>query len=330
MVPGRSTFAVPADVIASFAGRHGRALLLGHVNPDADVLGTLMALGLALESKGWSFVAGGPHPVPDVLAFLPAVTGYRRLDAIEGRFDVTVMTDCPNPGRTEGLIEQARPVSATIVNIDHHPDNRRYGDVNWVEPAAAATGELVYSLLRELGAPITPDIAMHLYTAIHTDTGSFRYSNVTPRTFRIAAELVESGADPAFVAGALYERRAPDSLRWLGDVLGRIRVSEDGRVAWLGLPAGVVPESFIEAEDLVNYPRSIESVRVACLLRERDGKVKVSLRGKGDVDVSRVAACFGGGGHPNAAGCTIAGSLDRVTETVLATVRGAVEARDPR
>jgi phosphoesterase RecJ-like protein len=182
----------------------------------------------------------------------------------------------------------------------------------------------VYKLLVALGWPISAPVAMNLFTAIHTDTGSFRYSNVTPETFRISAALVASGADPARVSSALYERRERNSLRWLGEVLARVRVSDDGRVAWVALPPGLVPESFIEAEDLVNYPRSVESVRVACLFRERDGRVKVSLRGKGDVEVNRIAARFGGGGHRNAAGCTVAGSLDEVRSAVLAAVTEAL------
>jgi bifunctional oligoribonuclease and PAP phosphatase NrnA len=320
-----SAVGVPAEVSAPFRRAAGRAFLLGHVHPDADVLGTLLALGLALEARRWTIAFGGPHPAPSNLAFLPAIERYRPVQRIEGRFDVTVLTDCPNPARTEGLIDQARRCSAAVVNIDHHPDNRRYGDVNWVEPSAAATAELVYELVVELGAPLTPAMATNLYTAVHTDTGSFRYSNVTPRTFRIAADLVAAGADPAFVSSSLYERRPAESLRRLGDVLGRVEVSDDGRLAWLALPAGLVPETFVEAEDLVNYPRSIGSVRVACLLRERDGQVKVSFRGKGDVDVSRLAARFGGGGHPNAAGCTIAGPLGRVKGDVLAAARTAID-----
>jgi len=236
-----------------------------------------------------------------------------------------VLTDCPNPDRTEGLIDQARASGATIVNIDHHHDNRRYGTVNWIDPTAAATGEMVYQLLVALGVAITPAIATNLFTAIHMDTGSFRYSNVTPETFRIAGALVTAGADPYRVSNALYERRSANALHWLGEALRRIELSEDARVAWLALPADLVPESFIEAEDLVNYPRSIESVRVACLLRERDGRVKVSFRGKGDVDVSAIARKFGGGGHPNAAGCTITGPLADATETALAAVRAALE-----
>ena len=312
---------VPRDVLQALAGRPGRALMLGHVHPDADVLGTLLALGLALEARGWSVRYGGPHPPPAVLGFLPGIERYARLPRVDEPFDVIVLTDCPNPDRTEGLLEQAWRGGGAVLNIDHHPDNRRYGTIDWVDPSAAATGEMVYRLLAALGASLTAAMATNLFTAIHTDTGSFRYSNVTPRTFEIASALVGAGAEPALVSTALYERRAADALHFLGLVLARIEVSEDGRVAWLSLPAGTVPENFVESEELVNYPRSIESVRVACFLRERDGQVKVSLRGKGDVDVSRIAARFGGGGHPNAAGCTVRATLPEATRVVLEAVR---------
>ncbi|MBM4441447.1 MAG: bifunctional oligoribonuclease/PAP phosphatase NrnA [Candidatus Rokubacteria bacterium] len=315
---------VPADVLAAFRRPAGRALMLGHVHPDADVLGTLMATGLALEKAGWSVVYGGPHAAPVSLDFLPGIERYRVLPALEGRFDVALLTDCPNHGRTEGLIDQAKAASPVVVNIDHHPDNRRYGTVNWVDPAAAATGEMVFDLLTELPAPITPDIATNLYTALVTDTGSFRYSNVTPETLRIASALVEAGAAPAAVSSALYERRPSEALAHLGRALSLVQVSDDGRLAWLALPEGTVPESFIEAEELVNYPRSLATVRVACFLRALGDTVKVSLRGKGDVDVQAVAARFGGGGHRNAAGCTLRASLEEATREVLTAARAAL------
>ena len=334
MTGSRVTTTVPPAVLVPLSKPAGRALMLGHVHPDADVLGTLLALGDVLAARGWVVVEGGPHPAPDLLSFLPGVERYRTLSSVEGPLDVVVLTDCPNPARTEGLIEQARGTGATILNIDHHPDNRRYGDVNWIDTAAAATGEMVYRLVTALGvAGITPAVATNLFTAIHTDTGSFRYSNTTDVTFQIAAALVAAGARPALVSSSLYEHRPADALRWLGESLRRIEVSPDGRVAWLALPSGIVPESFIEAEELVNYPRSIGSVRVACFLRQLGADVKVSLRGKGDVDVSRIAARFGGGGHPNAAGCTIPGGLPEVTRSVLAAVRDGLDAtglRDAR
>src|SRR5207247_252977 len=233
-----------------------------------------------LQARRWSVVAGGPHPAPGALSFLPGVERYEVLKTLEGAFDVAVLTDCPNPDRTEGLIDAAKRTAPVVVNIDHHPDNRRYGTVNWIDVGAAATGEMVYRLLTALRASLTPAIATNLFTAVHTDTGSFRYSNVTPRTFMIAAALVAGGARPELVSQSLYERRAPDALHWLGEALSRVEVSEDGQLGWLALPSGAVPERVVESEELVNYPRSIATVRVACLLRERDGQVKVSLRGE--------------------------------------------------
>ncbi len=323
--PIEHTSPVPSAAVLEPFAHGGRALMLGHVHPDADVLGTLLALGLALEARSWSVVYGGPHPAPALLGFLPGVDRYRTLDRLDGHFGVVVLTDCPNPQRTEGLIDQARSAGKIVVNIDHHPDNRRYGDVNWIDAKAAATGEMVYELLTALRVTLTPAMATNLFTAIHTDTGSFRYSNVTTRTFTIAAALVAAGARPELVSESLYERRAPDALHWLGEALARVEVSADGRVGWLALPASAVPERIVESEELVNYPRSVASVRVACLLRELDGTVKVSLRGKGDVDVQKIAAQFGGGGHVNAAGCTLAGPLPEATRIVLDAVRRAVD-----
>lgn len=318
----------PRALLDALAQPRGQALLLGHVHPDGDVLGTLLGAGLALEHAGWTVTFAGPHPVPDVLAFLPGAARWEVWTVAPRIFDVIVLTDCPDHARTEGLLEQARAAGSRVLNIDHHPDNRRYGTVNWIDPSAAATGEMIHELLGVLGLTVTPEIALCLFTAIHTDTGSFRYSNTTARTFRIAAELTAAGAQPALVSDRLYQQRPPDALRQLGVVLEGIRVSDDGQVAWLTVPRGLVSGSFMAAEDLVGYPRSLRGVRVALLFSEEaPGAVKVSLRGKGEVPVNRIAARFGGGGHENAAGCTVAGTLDEATATVLDAVRDALASR---
>ncbi len=243
-----------------------------------------------------------------------------------GTFDTIVLTDCPNDGRTEGLLAGVRGPASRVLNIDHHPDNRRYGTLNWIDPSAAAVGEMIYDLLVALGWPVGRETALGLYTAIHTDTGSFRYSNTTPRTFRIAGALTAAGAEPALVTDRLYQRRPPDALLTLGSLLSRVEVSEDGRIAALTVPEGAASEAFMAAEDLVTYPRSIAGVKVAVLLRaESDGRVKASLRGKGDVPVNRIAHQFGGGGHENAAGCTLSGPLASAKATLLAAVRQALD-----
>ncbi|OGL06973.1 MAG: hypothetical protein A3I03_04930 [Candidatus Rokubacteria bacterium RIFCSPLOWO2_02_FULL_68_19] len=306
----------------------GRVLLLGTVQPDGDLLGSQIGLGLALATAGAAVTLAGPHAVPDVFGFLPGAALVERWERSPGSFDLVILVDCPDPSRTNGLLEGSRGPATRVVSIDHHPDSRRYADVHWVEPTASATGEMVYDLLQALGLKVTPEIATNLYTSIHTDTGSFRYSNTTPRALRIAADLVAHGARPELVAGALYECRRPEDLHRLGEVLARVEVSPDGRVAWLALPAGSVPEAFVTAEDLVNYPRSIASVKVAALFREiGPGSVKVSLRAKGEVNVGRIAAAFGGGGHTNAAGCTIAGNLAEARDAILKSVAAAIEKR---
>jgi phosphoesterase RecJ-like protein len=306
----------------------GSVLMLGHVHPDGDVLGTLLGLGLALESAGSPVTYAGPHPVPDALGFLPGAERWQVWARAPRTFDVVVLTDCPNDERTEGLLPAVRGPETAVLNIDHHPDNRRYGHVNWIDSHAAATGEMVFDLIRALDLPITPAIATNLFTAIHTDTGSFRYSNTTARTFQTAGELTALGAKPALVSDWLYQRRPADALGKLGEVLRRVTVSGDGRVAWLTVPRELASDAFVSAEDLVTYPRSIGSVKVALLLREeKPGVVKASLRGKGDVAVNRIAHRFGGGGHENAAGCTIMGSLDDATRSLLAAVGEALDGR---
>jgi phosphoesterase RecJ-like protein len=320
----------PPPALLAALDRPREALLLGHVHPDADVLGTLLGLGLALEAGGAAVTWAGPHPVPAPLAFLPGADRWQVWAAPPRRWDLVVMTDCPDPGRSEGLLEAARAPGGIVANIDHHPDNRRYGTIDWIDPGAAAVGEMIYDLLLALSRPVTPEVALALFTAIHGDTGSFRYSNTTARTFRIAAALRQAGADPALVADRLYQQRAPGTLHELGAALARVQVSPDGQLAWLALPRGLVSERLIEAEDLVSYPRSLAGVKVAVLLRETGpGQVKASLRGKGEVPVNRIARRFGGGGHANAAGCTVPGTLEEATASLLAAVREALACAPP-
>ncbi len=319
---------VPRELVKLLSRPRGRVLLLGTVQPDGDLLGSQIGLGLALANAGTPVTLAGPHPVPDVFRFLPGAALVERWEVATGSFDVVILVDCPDPSRTGGLLEGVRGATTSVVNIDHHPDNKGYGTVNWIEPEASATGEMVYDLIPALGFKVTAEIAANLFTALHTDTGSFRYSNTTARTLRIAADLVAQGARPAAVAGALYEGRRVEDLRRLADLLGRVEVSPDGQVAWLLLPHGSVPESFLEAEDLVTYPRSIASVKAAFLLREVGaGRVKVSLRAKGEVNVGKIAAAFGGGGHANAAGCTISGSLSEARDALLRAVADALGKR---
>ncbi|HEV8675588.1 MAG TPA: bifunctional oligoribonuclease/PAP phosphatase NrnA [Methylomirabilota bacterium] len=317
--------AVPAEVTDLMrAGR--RFLLLAHLYPDGDVLGSQLGLGLTLRDAGRAVTFACSHPVPEPFAFLPGAGEVQQWkEGRRGDHDVIVTLDCPDPSRVGGLLDGARQPGTRVLNIDHHGDNRRYGDVNWIQPAAAATGEMVYALLGELGLPLTPAVAVNLYTAIVTDTGSFRYSNTSPATFRIAARLVEAGADPAEVALRLYETRHLAGLHLLGRILQQVETSADGSIAWVVIDRSQTDSpDLLEAEDFITYPRSLRTAKVAVLFRELAGEVKVSLRSKGEVNVARIAARFGGGGHPNAAGLVVKGELTPAKEAVLAAVREAV------
>jgi phosphoesterase RecJ-like protein len=315
---------VPAEVLAAI-GSGRRVALLAHLYPDGDVLGSQLGLGLALRAGGRQVTFACRHPVPEAYHFLPGAREVEQWNEGRRDFDLVITLDTPDPARTGGLLEGCRSPGTRVLNVDHHGDNRRYGDVNWVEPAAAATGELVYDLLAAAGLPLTGDIATNLYAAIVTDTGSFRYSNTTPRTFRTAARLVEAGVRPDEVALHLYETRHLPGLHLLGRILQQVEATPDGSVAWLVLDRSQADSAdLLESEDFVTYPRSLRTAKVAVLFRELPGEVKVSMRAKGEVDVARVAAGFGGGGHRNAAGVVLKGDLGTAKTAVLAALGDAV------
>jgi phosphoesterase RecJ-like protein len=319
--------AVPAEVLDAVR-QCRRVLLFAHVYPDGDVLGSQLGLGLALQAAGRRVTFACAHPVPDPFHFLPGAADVQQWKTGRNEFDLVVALDCPDPARLGGLLDGARGPGARVLNIDHHGDNRRYGDVNWVDTRAAATGEMVYDVVEALELPLTADVAVNLYTAIVTDTGSFRYSNTTPKTFRVAARLIEAGVDPAHVATTVYETRQLGGLRLLGQILQGVETDPDGTVAWLVIDRGQAGSPDLpEAEEFVNYPRSVRTAKVAVLFRELPDAVKVSLRAKGEVDVARIASRLGGGGHPNAAGVILPGSLAEVKATVLGAVREALAAR---
>jgi bifunctional oligoribonuclease and PAP phosphatase NrnA len=318
---------VPRDVVEAIR-RGRRVLLFAHVYPDGDVLGSQLGLGLALRTTGRAVSFACAHPVPEPFHFLPGAADVQQWKVGRSEFDLVVTLDCPDPGRLGGLLEGTRGPGVHVLNIDHHGDNRRYGDVNWVDTRAAATGEMVYDVLEPAGLPLTTDVAVNLYTAIVTDTGSFRYSNTTPKTFRVAARLVEAGVDPAHVATTVYETRELAGLRLLGQILQGVETDADGAVAWLTIDrAQAGSPDLPEAEEFVNYPRSVRTAKVAVLFRELPDAVKVSLRAKGEVDVARIAGRLGGGGHPNAAGLIRPGGLAEAKVTVLGAIREALAAR---
>jgi phosphoesterase RecJ-like protein len=288
-----------------------RFLVACHENPEGDAIGSELALALALRKMGKTATVLNADPVPANLLFLPGA-GTVVFTEDGSKYDVAVVVDCGSPERT-GRVGQELRKCPLLVNIDHHRTNGDLGELALVDPDAAATGLLIHRVLSAMGYEIGLDVATNIYVAVLTDTGSFHYGSSSPEAFEVAGEMVRRGVDPWAVAEQVYETQSARRLRLLGRVLASLEVSADERVACITTMRDDLRE-FASGKDalegFINYPRSIVGVEVAVSFREEEGgDFRVSFRSKGRVDVSAVAARFGGGGHRNAAGCTVPGTL---------------------
>jgi phosphoesterase RecJ-like protein len=329
----------PADLAAAAQALRaaGRVAVVGHVNPEPDCIGSTLGATLVLREAGAQAQPFNADPVPEYLHFLPGAEEIVRAERLPDGVGIILVVDSSDPERVGGLLRRV-PSGARVVNVDHHQSNTRFGDVNWVEPQASSAGEMVWRLAGALGARVTPAIAVNLLAAIMGDTGSFRFANASPSSLRAAAALVEAGARPDLVAGSLYGSKRPEELRLLVETLGTMGLSADGAVAWIDVTQAVLARAGMTLDDtegFIEYPRSLRGVEVALAFKEAGPAVtKVSLRSRGRVDVAALAGGFGGGGHRNAAGFTLAMPLAEARPLVLAAAtrvvaqRGA--AREPR
>ncbi len=315
------------DKVIKEINRGKKFLAVSHVSPEGDAIGSLLGITLALRSIGKDVTAYLEDPVPKMFDFLPgAETIVHTLDGA-GAFDATFAVDCGQKERLgKGFIALKGPGS--IINIDHHATNDRFGDVNVIEPDASAAGELVYDLIKAASINMTLDIATNLYVAIHTDTGSFRYSSATADAFMKAGELVRIGVSPWEISRRIYENYPARKYVLLGMVLPTLDIINlDGgkSIAILAVTLEMFRKAGAEkdlADGFVNYARGIEGVEVGMLLREISAnEYKVSMRSKGGVDVAEVTGYFGGGGHRNAAGCTLKGSLEDVKARIMGVIK---------
>lgn len=318
----------PADAVARLA-QAKRALVTCHRNPDGDALGSELALVELAHTLGVDTVVVNHDPSPPNLRALPGsehVEVSERLpEEFPDTFDLVVTVECPGLDRTgfEGL------TALPILNIDHHPANPAYGEVNFLDPDAPAVGEMVWKMFGEAGVRPSADAAANLYVALTTDTGDFRYSNTTGRALRAGADMIDAGADPARVAEWVHGGKSAEAIRLLGEALRTLRFTCGGRCAVIAADQ----EAFTRAhagpehsDEIVNVPRSIAGVEAVAFFKVwQNGEVRVSLRSKGDIDVRKVAAAFGGGGHKNAAGCTLTGQLDGARQRIETALCEAVE-----
>lgn len=299
-------------------------LVAGHVDPDFDCIGSLLALDWALRKLGKTSVPVVAGPVSPRWDFLPHRHRLRSMETVQrDEWDSIVAVD-GDLGRT-GIAADWIQTAHSVVNIDHHPTNAASPETTLLlVPEASATGELIYDLITYLDLSVDPDVATLLYAAIVSDTGSFRYSNTTERSLRLAADLVKRGARPDDVAGHLYEHRSWGYMEFLRRALQTLERSEDGQAAWLTLSHDLLTETTAypeETEGIIQYPKMIDGVELAIVFRETEPDVvRVSFRSRSRYDVSALAKEFGGGGHVRAAGCRLHLPLEQARETVLARV----------
>src|SRR5437764_4432452 len=302
---------------------HDRFLVTTHENPDGDALGSLLAarLGLAQLGKDAVMALYGDAPLPGEYAFME-LGGLRRDWPEDADTRVLLALDCANETRiADPAIRERTPL---VINVDHHHDNSRFGDVNLIVPRASSTGEVLRDVFRELDVQLTPEIAEALYIALVTDTGRFQYTNTTPKALRLAAELIEAGADVHRVFQGIYESVEFAKLKLLARALDRAQVYEGGKLVVSHLVRSDftelnAPEAY--SEGIIDYLRAVEGASMAALIREpprREGPARrVSLRSSDDeLDVSAIARLSGGGGHRQAAGFSSDASIEEVTRFI--------------
>ncbi len=313
----------------------GNVILLTHVHPDGDALGSSLGMAEILRGMGKEVCLFLEEPVSHLYTFLPGVdlveTSIERVTQFASSAADNLITVALDSGdnRRLGKFRDKLTGLTPFVVIDHHKSHKDYGEHRWVDPSKSSTGEMIYELALEFGEEISYSAAVNLYVAICTDTGSFRYECTSPRTLHIAAELVEKGVRPEEMAKCLYDNVSPTRIKLLQMVLGTLQIHENGQFAFVHVTRDMIDKSGATMHDIegfVDYPRSLGSVKVAAFLKEsNDGEISVSLRAKGECDVAEVANIFDGGGHRNAAGFRLQDkTIDDVQAAVLAELRNSL------
>jgi phosphoesterase RecJ-like protein len=321
---------VPPAVVERIAAARN-VMTVCHERPEADALGSALAVALAVEALGGSATPVCSDAVPAMYDFLRGMERFRT-DPGEGPFDLIVAVDCGDLARVGSVLERRPELfrDVPIVNIDHHVSNSGFGAVDWVDPTAAAACEQVTLLVQALGVPLTAAdgmLADALLAGIVIDTATFQHPNTTPRTLRVAADLVAAGAPLAEISRRLYRSKPNEQLKLFGIVLGRMAVEEGGRLVHSALTradleaAGAAPS---QSEGIIDLLSQSETGDLVLLFTEQDGRTRVSLRTSARVDATRLAERFGGGGHARAAGATVELPLAAAQERVLEEARAVL------
>jgi phosphoesterase RecJ-like protein len=304
-----------------------RFVLSSHARPDGDSLGSQLAMAYALRAIGKDVVVVNADPAPSTLMMFPGVADIRIAPDAGGSFDAAIIMECSDLART-GVTGLDR---SFVINIDHHPGNTGYGQINWFDAGAAACAEMVFDLVRALGAPLSLEIATHIYLAVLTDTGSFHYSNISPRTFDVCRQVLEAGVDPVRISRQVFDTNTIGRLKLFGTVMRGMALDATGRIAVLYLDRSIAATTGGEYDDtdgLINQPLTVKAIQAVVFFKHVDGdQYRVSLRSKGDIDIGVIAKTYGGGGHKNASGCTATGGFDALRDAFVEHIEHAIDGR---
>ena len=302
-----------------------RFAITSHIRPDGDSLGSSLGFYWLLRALDKDVEVIMRDPAPHSYQKLPGSDAIRVTAAVDRPYDAVFVIECSDIDRP-GLIDLEKQF---VVNIDHHSTTELFGTINWIDSTASAVGEMIYNLCKATGVRVTTEIAECVYTALLTDTGSFHYSNTTERTFKIASELVRVGVRPAKSAEAIFGNYQWPKIELLSHVLATAKRDETGHVAWMRQTLAMQQQTNAceeDADGFVNFPLTVGDVNAVALFKEcSPGVYRTSLRSKGDVNVAKVAEQFGGGGHRNAAGCTLTGQLEEVEKQLVPLLQDAVK-----
>jgi len=305
-----------------------RFVLSSHARPDGDSIGSQLAMAYALRDLGKHVELVNFDAAPPQLMGFPGVPDIRIAPAVDGSFDASIIMECSDLART-GVTGLER---AFVINVDHHPGNKAYGNINWFDAGAAACAEMVFALVQALRVPLSKEIATHIYLAILTDTGSFHYSSISPRTFDICRQLLEAGVDPVRVSRQVFDSNSMGRLRLMASVLGGMTFDPSNRVGVLFLDHAMARGAggtYDDTEGLINQPLTVKEVQAVVFFKQSEGDAyRVSMRSKGEVDIGAVAKEFGGGGHKNAAGCSVTGPIETLKTTFVGKILRAIDLQD--
>jgi len=317
--------ATPKTEICDAIHAHRRFLITSHARPDGDSIGSQLAMYYALEALGKDVRIVNADPAPDHYMEFPGLDRIEIARAVvETDADALIVMESGDLARTGVSGLEGR----FTINIDHHQGNTSYGSLNWVDLSAAACGEMVFDLIEALGVPLTIEIATHIYLAILTDTGSFHYSNITPKTFDICRRTTEAGVNPAAMARRVFDQNSFGKLKLIGALLDQMDLLDAGRLAVMYLNDTILnatSTTYNDTEGLINLPLTAREIQAVIFFKlGADGDIHVSMRSKYDVDVRTIAARHGGGGHKNAAGFKLRGPIEAVRDGVIAEARDAI------